>query len=430
LTRLARRSFTAGNAAKKARSLVARPEAFPQRASKRFYATSGDMSARKILSRPVSSESKRVRFLMFWEFSSGRTTPYWKNFILVSPYEKASFTAQIHPERGDWRGRVGHDRWGERECIMSRRCFIGWLAAILLVFQANGAEGPRVLPVWPGMVPGDHGEIGPERVRDPADSPTKNAKWITNVTTPTVTVFPPAKEKNTGTAMIVCPGGGYWNLAWDLEGEEVATWLNSAGITGIVLKYRVPRRSGEPQRLPSPGPLLDAQRAISLARSRADEWGINPGRIGIVGFSAGGHLAMATATQFDRRAYAPIDEIDKTSCRPDFAVAVYPGYLVEQRAPGVETNKDVLAPYLRIPIGTPPIFLAQASDDTIAGAENSVAMYLALKRAKVSAELHIYAQGGHGFGVRPSALPCSTWTIRCVEWLRSQGILDATARNR
>lgn len=248
----------------------------------------------------------------------------------------------------------------------------------------HAADKPLVLPIWPGNTVGDYGEIGPERVRDPDEAPTKDAKWITNVTRPTITLFHPPKDKRTGTAIIVCPGGGYWNLAWDLEGEEVAAWLNTVGITGIVLKYRVPRRPGQPEALPAPGPLLDAQRTISLVRSRAKEWGIHPNRIGIMGFSAGGHLALSTATEFDRRSYEPIDEIDRVSCRPDFAVAVYPGYLVAQQPAGVEINTHALAPYIRIPQETPPIFLVHASDDTMAGAENSVVMYQALKRAGVS----------------------------------------------
>jgi len=163
-------------------------------------------------------------------------------------------------------------------------------------------------------------------------------------------------------------------------------------------------------------------------RGRAAEWGIETNRIGILGFSAGGHLAVATATHFDQRAYEPIDEIDKISCRPDFAVAVYPGYLIEQHPAGVEINKDVLAPYIRIPTETPPVFLVHASDDTMAGAENSVVMYLALKRANVATELHVYAHGGHGFGVRKGSLPCSTWTDRCVAWLQNQGMLGTNAQ--
>jgi acetyl esterase/lipase len=296
------------------------------------------------------------------------------------------------------------------------------LTWILGVCPLRGEE-PLVLALWPGAVPGDYGTIGPERVRAPAEAPTKDAKWITNVKTPTISLFRPAKDKSNGAAIIICPGGGYWNLAWDLEGEEVAAWLNSVGVTGVVLKYRVPRRAGQPERLPAPGPLLDAQRAISVVRRRAEEWGIASNRIGILGFSAGGHLALSAATHFDQRAYEPVDETDKTSCRPDFAAAIYPGYLIEQGAAGVETNKDVLAPYIRIPKETPPIFLVHASDDRVAGVENSVIMYLALKRANIPAELHVYAQGGHGFGVRKSGLPCSTWTERCMAWLGSQGML-------
>src|SRR5262249_55739903 len=150
----------------------------------------------------------------------------------------------------------------------------------------------------------------------------------TNVTKPTITVYRPPEEKNTGAAMLICPGGGYWNLAWDLEGEEVAAWLNSLGMTGIILKYRVPPRPRQPVELPAPGALLDAQRAMRLVRSKANEWNLDPNRIGMVGFSAGGHLTTATATTFDEPAYEPLDDVDRESSRPDFAVPVYSGYLV------------------------------------------------------------------------------------------------------
>jgi acetyl esterase/lipase len=304
------------------------------------------------------------------------------------------------------------------------------LVTLMLAYPRAGAEEPLVLALWPGAVPGDFGKIGPERVRAPEEAPTKTAKWITGVTKPTLSIFRPAKDKSTTTAIIICPGGGYWNLAWDLEGEEVANWLNREGVTGCVLKYRVPRRPGQPERLPAPGPLLDAQRAVSLVRSRAAEWGIDPKHIGILGFSAGGHLAVTTATQFEKRGYEPIDEIDNASCRPDFAVAIYPGYFIEQQPTGVEPNNNILAPYIRIPKETPPIFLVHANDDTVAGPENSAVMYLALKRANVPAELHIYAHGGHGFGVRKSGLPCSTWTESCIAWLRAQGMLGAGSQTQ
>jgi acetyl esterase/lipase len=299
---------------------------------------------------------------------------------------------------------------------MSRIALSAPLLACLSLAYPAAADDPLVLPVWPGKVPGDYGTIGEEHIRAPDNSPTTDAKWLTNVTKPTITVFRPPKEKNTGAAMLICPGGGYWNLAWDLEGEEVAAWLNSVGLTGIVLKYRVPRRPTQLVPLPPPGPLMDAQRAISLVRSKAREWEIDPGRIGMVGFSAGGHLAVAAATGSETRAYEAIDEIDRVSCRPDFAVAVYPGYLVRK-----ETG--LLADHIHIRARTPPMFLVHANDDPMADAENSAGMYLALKRVGIPSELHIYAQGGHGFGVRKKGLPCDSWTDRCVAWLRNLGML-------
>jgi predicted amidohydrolase/acetyl esterase/lipase len=287
--------------------------------------------------------------------------------------------------------------------------------------SARGADQPLVLDVWPGKAVGDHGQIGPERVRAPAEAPTKDAKWITNVTRPTISVFRPDAANRAGVAILICPGGGYWNLAWDKEGEEVAAWLNTLGITGVVLKYRVPRRPGEPERQPAPGALLDAQRAISLVRSRAEEWGIDPRRIGVMGFSAGGHLALMTAISFEKRSYEPVDDVERSSCRPDFAVVAYPGYILAR--PG----SAVLADYLRIPKGTGPVFLVHASDDDEPGAqpEQSLALYRALRDSGVTAELHIYDEGGHGFGVRKTIRHVSNWSEQCAEWLKHRGILPA-----
>jgi acetyl esterase/lipase len=221
--------------------------------------------------------------------------------------------------------------------------------------------------------------------------------------------------------MIICPGGGYWDLYWELEGEEVAAWLNSVGMTGIILKYRCPRRPGEDKTEPALGPQLDAQRAVSLVRSRAAEWGLNPKRIGMVGFSAGGHLALATATNFVKRLYEPFDLIDKVSCRPDFAVMCYAGYFKAK-------DKDELRPAIKIPPDSPPIFLAHASDDKVSYggslSENSAIMYLALKRAGVPAELHIFATGDHDFGVRQNEKLPSSWPQLCIKWLHSHGLLQ------
>jgi acetyl esterase/lipase len=245
---------------------------------------------------------------------------------------------------------------------------------------------------------------------------TEPTRLVTNVSRPTLTIYRPGKDKDTGTAVLICPGGGYWNLYWQLEGEEVAAWLNTLGVTGIILKYRVPHRPGEPKGEPARRPLQDAQRAVSLVRSKAREWGLDPKRIGIIGFSAGGHLAIATATNFNQRTYRLSDEMDRVSCRPDFAILAYPGYLKPK-------EKWELSPGLNIPTGTPPVFLAHGGDDIISSPEHSVVLYLALKRAGIPAELHIYARAAHDFGVRPSEQPCSSWTQSCAQWLRHQGFL-------
>jgi acetyl esterase/lipase len=304
---------------------------------------------------------------------------------------------------------------------------VSLVACLYMAWPVHGADQPLVVELWPGKVPDETGTLGPETVRM---SPkldrkqvevTEPTKLVTNVSRPTITVYRPAKDKDTGTALLICPGGGYWNLYWQLEGEEVATWLNSLGVTGILLKYRVPRRPDEPKGEPARRPLQDAQRAVSLVRSKGAEWGLAPQRIGMVGFSAGGHLAAATATSFEKRTYEPVDDIDKTSCRPDFAVLVYSGYLKAK-------DKDELAPGLHVPAGAPPMFLVHGGADIISDPDHSLVLYRALKRAGVPAELHIYATAAHDFGVRPSDHPCSTWTQACAHWLRHQGFLERGTR--
>ena len=291
-----------------------------------------------------------------------------------------------------------------------------------LAGAAVGGEAPVVVELWPGQAPDESGNPRTERwVMSPAldhkqVEVTEPTRMLTDVSKPTLTLYRPAKERDSGTAVLICPGGGYWNLYWQLEGEEVARWLNSLGVTGIILKYRVPRHSDEARTEPARRPLQDAQRAVSLVRSKAAEWGIKPQQIGLAGFSAGGHLAMATATSFEQRTYAPVDDVDTVSCRPDFAILAYPGYLKAR-------DKDELAPWLHIPKGTPPVFLAHGGADIISPPEHSVVLYLALRRAEVPAELHVYATAAHDFGVRRSEHPCSTWTDACAKWLRYQGWL-------
>jgi acetyl esterase/lipase len=284
-------------------------------------------------------------------------------------------------------------------------------------------QRPLVVELWPGKVPDEPGNIGPERVRmSPAldrkqVEVTEPTRLVTDVTKPSITVRRPPRDRDTGTAVLICPGGGYWNLYWELEGEEVAAWLNAHGISGIILKYRVPRRPDDVKGEPARRPLQDAQRAVSLVRSKAREWRINPQRIGMIGFSAGGHLAIATATSFVKRTYEAQDEIDEVSCRPDFAILAYSGYLKAK-------DKDELSSALSIPTNTPPVFLVHGDEDVISPPQHSVCMYLALKRAGVPAELHVYAGSAHDFAVRTNDHLCSAWTDACANWMRHQGLLD------
>jgi acetyl esterase/lipase len=279
---------------------------------------------------------------------------------------------------------------------------------LTLAGAAGAADKPLVLDLWPGKPPGEV-PAGEEKF-----SGRPGGRNLTNVSRPTLSVYRPAKDKDTGAAVVIAPGGGYNVLAWDHEGEAVAAWLNSLGVTAALLKYRVPQARGASRDAASFGPLQDAQRAIGLVRGHAKEWGIDPKRVGMLGFSAGGHLTALAATNFEKRGYEAVDGADKESCRPDFAVLIYPG--------GVVGRGGEITPGVRVSKETPPSFFAHANNDPVTP-ENSVKMYLALKRAGVPAELHVYAAGGHGFGMRPGKLPVNSWTKRCEEWLRAQKIL-------
>lgn len=290
------------------------------------------------------------------------------------------------------------------------------LAAFVLVLAAapQDGAGPVVVELWPGKPPGETAGVGEEKLEEPKPGQS-GVKRLTNVSSPTIAVYRPPREKETGAAVVVCPGGGYRILAIEHEGTDVAAWLNSIGVTAVLLKYRVPARPGDEEaRLP----LQDAQRAIGIVRTRAAEWGIDPARIGILGFSAGGHLAANVSTNYDRRAYEPVDDADRAACRPDFAVLVYAGRLLDPK------DATRLSPQIRVTKETPPCFFVHAADDRVP-AEGSVRMYQALRAAGVSAELHVYASGGHGFGMRKTDHPCATWPQRCEDWLRSRGFLKA-----
>lgn len=276
---------------------------------------------------------------------------------------------------------------------------------------SRGAAPVEPIPLWPDAAPGEVGDIGPEHEQPlrPGDSTIR----VANVTCPTLTVFLPTPEKNTGAAVVICPGGGYNILAFNKEGTEVAEWLNSLGVAGILLKYRVPARKDRPR---FEAPLQDAQRALGIVRQRAKAWKIDPGRIGILGFSAGGHLAATLSNQHAKRTYPRIDEADDLSCRPNFALLIYPAYLVESK------EDNTLAPEVRVTSETPPTFLIQTEDDAVR-VECSLFYYLALKNAKVPAEMHLYPDGGHGYGLRPSAHTVSSWPGRAEHWLRALDVL-------
>lgn len=278
------------------------------------------------------------------------------------------------------------------------------------------APGHVTLPLWPGAAPGAPTNLPPEVDTTTAQLPLIAGRPLIrlgNIATPTLTLYAP-KANYTGAAIVVFPGGGYQILAIDLEGTEVCDWLNSIGVTCVLVKYRVPNTGPYPK---SSAALQDAQRALGIVREHAAEWKIDPKRIGVLGFSAGAHLSAALSTHYDQRLYDPVDAADKLSCRPDFAVIVYPGYLAiadQGMAPNPEIHPTA---------DTPTSFIVQAEDDPV-HVENAIVYFTALKNAKVPAELHIYAQGGHGYGLRRTDLPVTTWPQSVETWLRTIHVLQ------
>ena len=248
---------------------------------------------------------------------------------------------------------------------------------------------------------------------------------IFNVSQPTMTIYSP-KKHNTGVAMIVFPGGGFKGLAIDLEGTEVCQWLTSKGITCVLLKYRVPNSGPawnqschchiHPK---APTALQDAQRTLGLIRLNAAKWHINPNKIGVIGFSAGGYMVADLSTHFEKRAYEPIDNADRVSCRPDFAIAIYPGHMQTDGKP------FQLNPNIHFTKGSPPTFIVQAEDDPEDNIDNALLYYIGLKNAGVPAEMHLYARGGHAFGLRPTKFPITRWPQLADIWLHSIGMLGS-----
>jgi acetyl esterase/lipase len=334
--------------------------------------------------------------------------------------------------------------------LAQRHYFV--FAILMLVAGGLGAQqsgwqpspGHTQTSIWPGTAPDAQPVSGPEL--STTDSKEliggKTVTAVSNVTRPTMTVYAP-QGKNTGAAVVVFPGGGYQILAIDLEGTEVCDWLTQKGITCVLLKYRVTGVGPYPKSGPypeSPMALEDAQRALGLVRFHAAEWSIDPSKIGVLGFSAGGHLVVAASVHFDRRLYARVDAADDVSCRPDFAVAVYPGHLSYSAAewdaaqgakkyalpppeiasladPDLELNPDI-----HVSSQTPPAFLLQAEDDHIDSVYDSLSYYIALKKAGVPAEMHLYAEGNHAFGLRRTRLPITGWPQLVETWLETIGM--------
>jgi acetyl esterase/lipase len=298
--------------------------------------------------------------------------------------------------------------WIIAVCLLS---LCGSVYAGTTVWQP--AAGHTQVPIWPGVAPDGQAVLGPE---------TETNGAVTNVTRPTMTVYAP-KGTNTGAAVIVIPGGGFQILAMDLEGTEICDWLTSRGITCVLLKYRVPsvpyvwQCDCRPHNLATSVPSLeDAQRTLRLVRFHAAEWHIDPHKIGVLGFSAGGYLVAEVSTTFKRHLYKPVDAADNESSRPDFAVAIYPGHLA--------TENDTLNRNIPVSHETPPTFLAQAEDDHVDGVHQSLVYYTALKKADVPVEMHLYAHGGHAFGLRRTQLPITDWPRLVEVWLRTISIVQ------
>lgn len=281
------------------------------------------------------------------------------------------------------------------------------------LLSSASAKDVKVLPIWPGAVPGEN-QLSEAFLQKVELAEGKNtADRVFGVTTPTLSVYPADAAKACGTSVLVCPGGGYNILAWDHEGLAIAEWLNSIGVHAFVLKYRVPRR---PDDYMTP-PLQDAQRAMRLIRSQGTGVSVDPERIGILGFSAGGHLAVAASTESKRQSYSTVDEADKVSARPDFMIPIYAAYL------GHPKDDSQLNPSLNLTRTTPPMFTAVTQDDKNRGIHAAL-LFAELTRVKVPAEVHVFTKGGHGYGMRESKNAVSGWPKACEAWMRSQGLLE------
>ena len=277
------------------------------------------------------------------------------------------------------------------------------------VTNSGERAGLDTLSIWPAGTPGITAGSAHEHDVTTAKDNLINGRPVirlAGVTDPQIILYRAPQTRDPEPAVVVFPGGGYYILAMDLEGTEICEWLNSIGVTAILLKYRVPDPA------PHIGPLADAQRAVGIVRLNASKWHIDSHRIGVLGFSAGGHLAASLSCNYQNRVYTPVDESDRLSCRPDFTVLIYPAYLA------ASDSVSTINPSFHVTNDVPPAFIVQTQRDPI-GVNNSVAYYGALTQAGVHAEMHLYEAGGHGYGLRPSDMPVSGWPARLAEWMKS-----------
>lgn len=349
---------------------------------------------------------------------------------------KPRLSTMLKKSSTDWRILPRHQikpniyiHWIPMKSLIFAVCILfisGGLHAQTPAWQPS--PGHQQIAIWPGTPPDAAAVVptGPETTQlDTKDLVAgKPIMGVSNVSRPTMTAYSP-NGKNTGVAVVVFPGGGYTDLAIDLEGTEVCDWLTSKGITCVLLKYRVPdsgpawhddcKCNIHPK---APTALEDAQRTLGLVRFHAANWHVDPHKVGVLGFSAGGHLVADISTHFAKRAYTPVDAADKLSCRPDFAAAIYPGHMRENT-----TKEFDLNPLIPVTHQTPPTFLVQAEDDNVDGVNQSLVYYIALKSAGVPVGMHLFAQGGHGFGLRRANLPITRWPDLMETWLHTIGMI-------
>ncbi|MDT3368278.1 MAG: alpha/beta hydrolase [Bacteroidota bacterium] len=270
----------------------------------------------------------------------------------------------------------------------------------------------KPIQLFPKGAPGEQTKLIEKALPEGGKVGGASVLRLSGVSDPTITIYPASDEVATGAAIVVCPGGGYEILAYDLEGDEICQWLNEIGVTAVLLKYRVPRRTGLEKHT---APLQDVQRAISLVRSKAEELNLDPQRIGVMGFSAGAHLAAMASTSYDKRTYPEVDAADKVSCKPDFCLLVYPAYL--------DGPNFTIAPELKVTAQTPPTMLVQTEDDK-SYINSSLFYYYALKEAGVPATMHLYSKGGHGYGLRDTGNAVNEWPYRAEEWFMELGVIE------